>query len=68
MIATLPKRVNLLADQFSKILLVFSFFSIKLELRAGLSSKGENRTPKAKTLSFAQVIGLLEGKARLELL
>ena len=68
MIAILPKRVNLLADQLSKILLIFSIFSIKLELRAGVSSKVENHTPKAKTFSFAQVIGLFEGKVRLELL
>ena len=68
MIAILPKRVNLQADQISKILLIFSIFSIKLELRADLSSKVENHNPKAKTSSFAQVIGLLEGKVRLELL
>ena len=68
MIVILPKRVNLLADQLSKILLIFSIFSIKLELRVDLSSKVENHTPKAKTFSFAQVIGLLEGKVRLELL
>ena len=63
----LPKRVSLLADQLSKILLIFSIFSVKLELR-DLSSKVENHTPKAKTFSFAQVIGLLEGNVRLELL
>ena len=68
MIVILPKRVNLLADQLSKILLIFSIFSIKLGLRVDLSSKVENHTPKAKTFSFAQVIGLLEGKVRLELL
>ena len=33
MIVILPKRVSLLADQSSKILLIFSIFSIKLELR-----------------------------------
>ena len=52
MIVILPKRVSLLADQLSKILLIFSIFSIfsiKLELR-DLSSKVENHTPKAKTL------------------
>ena len=64
MIVYLPKRVSILADQLSKILLIFS---IKLELR-DLSSKVENHTPKAKTFSFAQVIGLLEGKVRLKLL
>ena len=64
MIVILPKRVSILADQLSKILLIFS---IKLELR-DLSSKVENHTTKAKTFSFAQVIGLLEGKVRLELL
>ena len=63
----LPKRVSLLADQLSKILLIFSIFSVKLELR-DLSSKVENHTPKAKTFLFAQVIGLLEGNVRLELL
>ena len=66
-IVILPKRVSLLADQLSKILLIFSIFSIKLELR-DLSSKVKNHSPKAKTFSFAQVIGLLEGKVRLELL
>ena len=65
MIVILPKRVNLLSDQLSKILLIFS---VKLELRVDLSSKVENHTPKAKTLSFAPVIGLLEGKVTLELL
>ena len=33
MIVILLKRVSLLADQLSKILLIFSIFSIKLELR-----------------------------------
>ena len=56
-----------LADQLSRILLIFSIFLIKIELR-DLSSKVENHTPNAKTFSFAQVIGLLEGKVRLELL
>ena len=65
MIVILPKRVSLLADQLSKILLIFSIFSLKLELR-DLSSKVENYIPKAKTFSFAQVIGLLEGNVRLE--
>ena len=67
MIVIFPKRVSLLADQLSKILLIFSIFSIKLGLR-DLFSKVESHTPKAKTFSFAQVIGLLEGKERLEVL
>ena len=67
MIVIFPKRVSLLAGQLSKILLIFSIFSIKLGLR-DLFSKVESHTPKAKTFSFAQVIGLLEGKIRLELL
>ena len=33
MIVILPKRVSLLADQLSKILLIFSIFSIEVELR-----------------------------------
>ena len=52
MIVILPKRVSLLADQLSKILLILSIFSIKLELKDP-SSKVENDAPKAKTLSFA---------------
>ena len=51
MIVILPKRVSLLADQLSKILLIFSIFSIKLELRDP-SSKVENHTFKGKNLSF----------------
>ena len=59
MIVVFPKMVSLLADRLSKIHITFSIFSIKLGLR-DLPSKVENHTPKAKTLLFAQVIGLLE--------
>ena len=65
MIVILPKRISLLAYQLSKI--HFLNFLNKVRIKR-LIFKVENHTPKAKTFSFAQVIGLLEGKERLEVL
>ena len=63
----LPKRVSLLADQLFRILWSQSIFSQKLTC-AGVSSKVENHTPNAYTLSLAHSIGLEEGRVISELL
>ena len=55
-----PKRVSLLADQLFRILWSLSIFSQKLTC-AGVSSKVENHTPNAYTLSLAHSIGFEEG-------
>ena len=63
MIAILPRRVNLLADKLSKILLISHFLN-KVRIKSRLIFQSRKPHSQGEDLLVCQVIGLLEGKVR----